>query len=242
LTDNLQKSRDRVFAEKIEKQFQFDDGVASVFDDMVERSVPFYHQNRDLIVQILKKTLKEGETVLDLGCSTASFLLQIEREIENLKLFGIDNSEPMLKEAQRKIGALNSKIELSHGDFQDLDFPKNRVSIMNYTLQFVRPLQRENLLRKIYDSLEVGGMLFLSEKVLFKNGKFQKDITDIYYQFKEKNGYSKYEIAQKREALENILIPYTLQENRELLQNSGFDEVETIFQWGNFATFLAVKN
>jgi tRNA (cmo5U34)-methyltransferase len=242
LTENLQQSRDKVFAEKIEKQFQFDDGVASVFDDMVERSVPFYHENRNLIVQILKKTLQSGDTVLDLGCSTASFLLQIEREIENLKLFGIDNSEPMLKEAERKIGALNSKIELFHGDFQNLDFPKSKVLILNYTLQFVRPLQRESLLKKIYNSLESGGMLFLSEKVLFKNPKFQKDITDIYYQFKEKNGYSKYEIAQKREALENILIPYTLDENRELLKKSGFDEVETIFQWGNFATFMAIKN
>jgi tRNA (cmo5U34)-methyltransferase len=239
--EKLLKSRDEVFSEKITKQFQFDEGVASVFDDMVERSVPFYHENRDLIVDILKRYLNKGDSILDLGCSTASFLLQIEREIEDLKLIGIDNSQPMLEEAQRKIGVLNSKIELVHGDFLQTEFPKSKVIIMNYTLQFIRPIQRENLLRKIFNALENGGILFLSEKILFKNPKFQKEIIDIYYKFKKSNGYSKYEIAQKREALENILIPYTLDENRELLFKSDFDEVETIFQWGNFATLMAIK-
>ncbi len=242
MKEKNQKSHDDIFLEEnIEKQFQFDDRVASVFDDMLERSVPFYRENIALIVSILSKYLESGDRALDLGCSTASLLLQIEKNIPNLELLGIDNSEPMLKQAQKKIEAFGSKIELHFGDMLEFQIPNSKAVILNYTLQFIRPPKREEVLKKIFDSLESGGVLILSEKVIFENPKLNRNLIDIYYSFKKENGYSQYEIAQKREALENILIPYSEKENRELLKKSGFESIETVFQWGNFQTFLAFK-
>jgi tRNA (cmo5U34)-methyltransferase len=241
LKEKSQKSRDTLFSEEIEKQFQFDEGVASVFDDMLERSVPFYRENIDLSIEIIYKFLEDGDAVVDLGCSTASFLLEVERKVEkSVNLIGIDNSQPMLEQAKRKISAYSSKIELLHGDILNIKLPKSKVVVLNYTLQFIRPIERERLLKNILESLESGGVLILSEKIFFQNPKLQKDITDIYYRFKRDNGYSQYEITQKREALENILVPYTKDENIKLLKSVGFSTVDTIFQWGNFATFIGV--
>ncbi|MEO1941420.1 MAG: carboxy-S-adenosyl-L-methionine synthase CmoA [Campylobacterales bacterium] len=233
--------RDSLFSIPIKRQFEFDERVASVFDDMIQRSVPFYWENLQLEIEILKRFLKPGDLVIDLGCSTGNFLLKLGKEIPALRLIGIDNSKPMLERARLKGEALGVEVEWVEGDFFDSQWEGATVVVANYTLQFVRPLKRGELVRQIYRWLTPGGLFFAAEKVIFPEGWFNRVSIDIYYQFKRKMGYSDYEISQKREALENVLIPYTLEENRELLRGAGFAPVETIFQWNNFATFLAFK-
>jgi len=239
----IQENIDEVFSKEIDKQFQFDEAVASVFDDMLDRSVPFYRENINLIVKVIDKFLENGDSLLDLGCSTASLLLQIEREVKNrdLSLFGIDNSKPMLEQANKKLEALNSNISLHFGDILNYKYAKYKVVIMNYTLQFIRPIERENLMEKIFESISDGGVLILTEKVISENSHFNKKLIDIYYDYKRTKGYSDYEISQKREALENVLVPYTEPENIRLLKGVGFTKVETIFKWGNFTTLIGFK-
>jgi tRNA (cmo5U34)-methyltransferase len=64
---------------------------------------------------------------------------------------------------------------------------------------------------------------------------------EFHHQFKEENGYSKLEISQKREALENVLIPWTVEQNSELIRSAGFSTVDLFFKWNNFAGFIALK-
>lgn len=239
----MKNSIDQLFSQEIEKQFQFDDSVASVFDDMIDRSVPFYKENMDLIVKVISKFVENGDRVLDLGSSTASLLLQIERELKDidLKLHGVDNSQPMIEQAKRKLKAFNSKISLQYGDILEIDLKPSKVVILNYTLQFIRPIERERLLQNIFNNLIEGGILILTEKIISEDSSFNKKLIDIYYDYKREKGYSDYEISQKREALENVLVPYREDENIRLLKSVGFQSVETIFKWANFVTFIAFK-
>ncbi len=234
--------KDRVFEKAIEKQFEFDDEVAAVFDDMLERSVPFYSEAMKLSQQVALNALKEGGVLYDLGCSTATLLLNIERALQSdATLVGIDNSKAMLSHASKKLAIYDSKIKLYEGDILEFAYEKARVMISNYTLQFIRPLQREKLIAHIADSLEDEGLFIFSEKVVSDDKKLDKEFIDIYYEFKKEQGYSTYEIMQKREALENVLIPYTAYENIEMCKSNGFKSCEMIFRWANFATFVARK-
>ena len=234
--------RDQFFNEPIVKQFEFDDKVAAVFDDMVSRSVPYYKEVQELIVSFALKHLKEGETVYDLGCSTASTLLALEQaSSKHLELFGIDNSKAMIEKAKSKLLAYGSKINLSVGDILETDFKKSHMVISNYTLQFIRPLKRSDLVQKIYDALAPNGVFIFSEKVILEDKIIDKEFIDLYYDYKSKQGYSQFEIAQKREALENVLVPYTYDENIEMLKEAGFEVVDTLFRWVNFTTFIAKK-
>jgi tRNA (cmo5U34)-methyltransferase len=234
--------KDRVFKKAIEKQFEFDDDVAAVFDDMLERSVPFYAEAMKLSQQVALNALKEGGVLYDLGCSTATLLLNIERSLHSdATLIGIDNSKAMLSHAAKKLAIYNSKIELCEGDILEFSYKKAQVMMSNYTLQFIRPLQREKLIAHIADALEDEGVFIFSEKVVSDDKKLNKELIDIYYEFKKEQGYSMYEIMQKREALENVLIPYTAQENIQMCQSNGFKSCEMIFRWANFATFVARK-
>jgi tRNA (cmo5U34)-methyltransferase len=233
--------KDKVFAKPIQKQFEFDEEVASVFDDMLNRSVPFYQENLKLQIEILKEFLKENDLVIDLGSSTGTFLIELAKK-KPLKLIGIDNSEAMINRAKQKAKAFGVKIDFLQEDFLDFSFPKSNSIVANYTIQFVRPLKREKLIKKIYSSLKRNGIFLMSEKLITENKKLNKIMIDIYYNYKKEKGYSEFEIAQKREALENVLIPYSMQENIEMLKNTGFKDIEVIFRWNNFATFIAFKN
>jgi len=112
---------------------------------------------------------------------------------------------------------------------------------MVLTLQFIRPLYRESLIRSIYEGLGDNGCVILVEKVLAEDSTFNRLFIQHYYEMKRRNGYSDLEIAQKREALENVLVPYRLEENRTLLRKQGFQQVDVFFKWYNFCGIVARK-
>jgi tRNA (cmo5U34)-methyltransferase len=233
---------DKIFEKSIKKQFEFDEDVASVFDDMLNRSIPFYKQMQELTIDFALNYLKEADTVYDLGCSTASTLIELGKQSNvDLNLVGIDNSSAMLSRASKKCKAFGIDIKLKNEDLLDTSYDNAKLVISNYTLQFIRPLQREKLIKKIYDSLEDDGIFIFSEKVISSNKVLNKQCIDTYYDFKKKQGYSEFEISQKREALENVLIPYTDDENKKMILDAGFSHCEVLFKWVNFATFIAIK-
>ncbi len=234
--------KDQIFNQPIKKQFEFDADVAAVFDDMLQRSVPFYTEAMKLTSHFARTYLKEDGRLYDLGCSTASQLLDIERDLEHkASLIGIDNAAAMLEQAAKKIDAFGSGIELIEGDILNHKYELADVMLSNYTLQFVRPPVRETLVKKIYKNLNEGGAFIFSEKVVTEDKVLNKALIDCYYDFKKEQGYSAYEIMQKREALENVLIPYTTEENIEMSKRCGFKECEVLFKWANFVTFIALK-
>ena len=228
--------------------FEFNEEVAEIFDDMLLRSVPFYREQQHMIKEIVKKFWISETMIYDLGCSTATTLVNICRELDkSARLIGYDNSFPMLEQARLKISdsGFSDRIEVRHADFNaplsGLLLENAGIVMMCWTLQFVRPLQRDNLIKWIYQRLVDGGVLIVTEKVLTNNSHMNRFFIDFYYEFKRRNGYSDHEILRKREALENVLIPYRIDENLEMFRRYGFDIVETFFQWYNFAGFLCVK-
>jgi tRNA (cmo5U34)-methyltransferase len=234
--------KDNIFEKPIKKQFEFDEDVASVFDDMLSRSVPHYNEMLNLTTSFALKYAKENSTIYDLGCSTATTLITIAKNADiSLNLIGIDTSIAMLDRAQHKAKAYGIDIEFIEDDIFNVDFKPSDVIISNYTLQFIRPLQREKLIQKIYDSLEKGSIFIFSEKVITDNKILNKQFIDEYYNFKKTQGYSEFEISQKREALENVLIPYSYEENKKMILDAGFVSFDCIFKWVNFATFIAIK-
>jgi tRNA (cmo5U34)-methyltransferase len=242
--------RDQVFLESTARasDFVFNTEVAEVFDDMITRSIPLYLKQQCMIREIGKKFWIPGTDVYDLGCSTATTLINLCREIDRqVRFVGYDNSIPMLERAKRKIkeSGFENRIEVRYGDLNgDLSkLPLENASVitMCFSLQFVRPLQRDSLVKKIYNGLVEDGVMVLTEKILTNSSHTNRFFIDFYYDFKRRNGYSENEILRKRESLENVLVPYRIDENLELFRRNGFQIVETFFQWYNFAGFLCVK-
>lgn len=238
--------KDELFKKPLSRltDFQFSEDVAGVFDDMLNRSIPFYDQVQNAIVDLVACHYQPGTKVYDVGCSTGLMMAKLLDGIPELaEVVGIDDSEAMINKTAERFAATAHKdrVSLRCEDLRTSVMDNASAVIMNYTLQFVRPLYREQVVGRIYDALQPGGVLILSEKVLEDSTNVSRLFIDMYYQFKRRQGYSTLEISQKREMLENVLIPYKVGEQRELLTKCGFAEVETFFKWFNFASFIAVK-
>ena len=227
------------------EDFTFNDNVAEIFDDMLNRSIPFYGPVIDGMAELTRLFARPGVTVYDLGCSTGTTLLELARRLpeKNLRFTGIDNAPAMIDKAKRKseMYSTGSSITFLQDDITGVDLPHAGVILCNYTLQFIRPMVRPQFIRRIYDSLPDNGLLFLSEKVINHDKKLNRTFINIYHSFKRQQGYSELEISAKREALENVLVPFSIEENMDLVTQAGFTSVEPFFQWFNFVSFIAIK-
>lgn len=240
-------SPDEIFREEIRQpaDFRFNQAVADVFDNMVNRSVPFYAEIQRMIAELAADHAKPGTRVYDLGCSTGTTMIGMNEMVDpGIAFIGVDDSADMLEKCRTRLkeAGFTRPFELINEDLNDTVSIRNAsVVVLCLTLQFVRPLFREKLLRSVFEGLGPGGVLILVEKILAEDSKMNRDFIKYYYNMKRRHHYNDMEIAQKREALENILIPYKLSENMMMLQETGFCHQEVFFKWYNFTGLIAVK-
>ena len=240
------ESNDKLYAvPRKTRDFSFDAETAMVFDDMLNRSVPFYEEVQRMVCELSRDFSIAGTNVYDIGCSTGTTLLSLDRLLEpSVQLIGIDNSAEMLGRIKEKMNQdkATREITLIESDLNEYrNFENASVVLSLLTLQFVRPLNREKLVRSIFNGLCDNGCLILVEKVTGSSTILNRLFIEHYYDFKRHTGYSELEISQKREALENVLIPYHQDENKAMLLDSGFTYVEEFFRWYNFSGIIALK-
>jgi len=241
--------QDRLFAEERVRNvdFTFGKDTAAVFDDMLDRSVPFYPEIQRMIGELASDFAVDGSSIYDLGCSTANTLIAVGsmlRPEADVRFVGLDSSDDMLRKAEQKLAATSFPwpYSLTRQDLNDgLQIENASVALMVLTLQFVRPLNREAVVASVHRGLTHNGCFLLVEKVLGEHSTFNRLFINHYYELKRRKGYSDLEIAQKREALENVLIPYRLEENKRLLRHVGFQHVDVFFKWYNFCGIIAIK-
>lgn len=244
---NKKTNQDAVFADpKMQvSDFEFNAAVVNVFDDMVVRSVPFYLEMQRMVAELSADFAQKGTRIYDLGCSTGTTMISLHQKVDkDIEFVGVDEADEMLKSCRSNLEKAipGRQVELVNADLnKGIKLEKPSVVILCLTLQFVRPLKRQKLIEDIYKQLPENGALIIVEKVLGEDSLFNRLFIKHYYEFKKRNNYSDTEIAKKREALENVLIPYRLKENEELLAECGFKHIDTFFKWYNFAGFVAVK-
>ena len=236
--------KDRVFAKSLSevKAFAFDENVARVFQDMISRSVPGYGLLLQLIGLYADIFVQQGSRVYDLGCSLGEATLMVAAQTSERKpeIIALDNSQPMIEKC--RAGATEAdNIEWRCEDIQYTEIKNASMVVLNLTLQFIEPDKRKALLQRIYQGLNPGGVLILSEKIVFQESAENARMIELYHAFKKTRGYSDLEISQKRSALENVLIPETDDLHRRRLSEIGFAEVYQCFRCFNFASYLAIK-
>ena len=236
--------RDNLFNANIDiADFRFDKEVVEVFDDMVRRSVPGYDSMIQMIGLIARMYGQDNTNYYDLGSSTGAISLAIALNNKHQKntIFSIDNSEEMVSKCKQNLESKIDNLQATCADINQIHIENASIVVLNLTLQFIDVKDRSNLIKKIYEGLNPGGVLIISEKIHFEDKETQDQITNLHIDFKKENGYSELEIANKRQAIENVLITDTKAIHIERLKDSGFKDTSCFFQCLNFVSFLSVK-
>ena len=240
--------KDTLFSEPTDAQpgsFEFNEPVVRVFSDMIERSVPGYRQLLELTPLIVRSAVTPNSRVYDLGCSLGAATLAARRAIQvpGVEMIGLDNSPEMVARCQHIIAQDNSTVpvEIQVADITEQHYQNASLCLMYFTLQFVSVDQRSGLLERIYEGLNPGGVLLLAEKLRFESADEQAWMDEHHLSFKRSQGYSDLEIAKKRQAIENVLIPQSAKEHEAALKQAGFGHIHRWFQCLNFSCFVAIK-
>ncbi len=248
----MNEHKDTIYSTAQDKvsPFRFDAKVAAVFSDMISRSVPSYQPILEMLPTITRRFRMPDHNYYDLGCSLGAGLHAMAEGLKptpgfsnlNASLIGIDNSSAMLKHAKAHSCPYdNLTMEFVEQSLLDTQINRAAMVLMNFTLQFIDVEQRQAVISNIYQGLSEGGALILSEKVSFADATTDQTMIDIHHQYKADQGYSRLEISQKRDAIENVLIPETLDTHTQRLKHAGFKVITPWLQNLQFLSILAVK-
>ena len=243
---NKDLPQDNIFASPLSDivDFVFDEKVVDVFPDMINRSVPGYSTIINIIGITALQYAKPNTRLYDLGCSLGAASLSMRHRLtqDGCEIISVDNAQAMIERLNKILKRDNSQtpVQTICDDIQNIEIENASVAVMNFTLQFIPLVEREQVMTKIFTGLNDGGCLILSEKLAFSEIENEIQI-NLHHAFKKSNGYSDLEIAQKRTALENVLLPETKETHIQRLKETGFSQVFPLFQCFNFASFIAIK-
>ncbi|MBL4607320.1 MAG: carboxy-S-adenosyl-L-methionine synthase CmoA [Pseudomonadales bacterium] len=239
--------KDNIFQQPLNKvsDFVFDQSVVRVFPDMIKRSVPGYATIIQMIGILTEQFAQADSTCYDLGCSlgAASLAMREHIHVPGCDIIAIDNSEPMVTDCRENLKKTPSQVEVDVRctNIEELDIQNASIVVLNFTLQFIAPEQRQNIIETIYKGMLPGGLLILSEKIAFEDPQQEKLNVHMHHTFKRSNGYSELEVSQKRSALDNVLSPEPLKIHQQRIISAGFSSCDVWFQCFNFASMLVLK-
>lgn len=224
--------------------WSFSGDTPKMFDKHISRSVPGYEEGQSLIASysdfFVNLTPKK---IYDLGCSTGLLLSKIESRHPNkeLQYFGIDIVPKMIEIAKNRKYINPDSFTFECEDILSTNFKEASIITSYYTLQFILPSVRQELVNKIYDSLTWGGAFFVFEKTRGPDGRFQDMNTHVYNEYKLKQGYKPEEIFAKSRSLAGVLEPFSDKGNYEMFERAGFKDIEYIYTNISFKGWMCVK-
>lgn len=220
----------------------FGGDVAKTFDDHIQKSVPGYLEGHELVSKLAPFFLgRAGSRFIELGCSTGALTQKVRQYTDrtDIEFTGIDIEDPMVQFAIANNSFDNCEFEL--GDALTYDYLGSDMVASYYTIQFINPAIRQQVINKVYESLNWGGAFVMFEKVRGPDARFQDMMTTLYNEYKLDQGYSEQEIIGKTLSLKGILEPFSSNANLEMLKRSGFTDINIIFKRLSFEGFLAIK-
>ena len=229
--------------------FRFNENVARVFPDMLQRSIPGYAASIDAIGALAARYVRPGTNCYDLGCSLGAATLAMRQGIAEpcCRVVAVDSAPAMIERCKEiiaeddRLSGPETQVDVIEGDIRHIDFTNASMIVLNYTLQFIDPGERDELVARIYEGLNEGGLLVLSEKVVDESTHMEELLVELHHEHKRRNRYSSLEVARKRAALENVLVPETVAAHRERLQRAGFSRSAVWLRYFNFVSIIAIR-
>lgn len=240
-------SRDEIYAsdDGPDGPFEFSASVAEVFPDMLRRSIPGYAASIQAIRSLTREYATAGSVLYDLGCSlgAASRAMAQGVSVGDCRIVAVDNAPAMVRKCRALFDAdpVATPLEVICGDVRDTTVENASVVVMNYTLQFLPPEDRDSVIGSIAAGLNPGGVFVLSEKVIHPDPTIEAALQSLHLDFKRRHAYSEMEIARKRAALENVLVPDTVDTHEARLTAAGFRSVGVWLRYFNFVSMIAIR-
>ncbi len=221
--------------------WKFNGSMVEHFEEHIKKSVPLYEEGHNLIVKLSDYFVKDDSICYELGSSAGTLINKLAQHhrFRGAKFIGMEIEPDMVKKANELYHAPN--LSFVCDDMNIANFEKADLIVSYYTIQFIHPKLRQQLIDKIYESLNWGGAFIFYEKVRANDARFQDIITNLYMEYKLEQGYDANEIISKAQSLKGVLEPFSTEGNIDMLKRAGFVDILSVQKYMNFEGFLVIK-
>ena len=235
----MQQLGDKIEAKNA--NWKFNGEMVEQFETHVEKSVPLYREGHDLVANLSDYFVKEDSICYELGSSTGTLTHKLAKRhaFRDAKFMGVEIEEDMVSKAKELYKSSN--LSFICDDMTTMKMKKADLIVSHYTIQFIHPKLRQQLIDKIYETLNWGGAFIFYEKVRANDARFQDIMTNLYMEYKLEQGYSAQEIISKTKSLKGVLEPFSTEGNIDMLKRAGFVDIISVQKYMNFEGFLLIK-
>jgi tRNA (cmo5U34)-methyltransferase len=235
----MEQSGDKIEAKNA--NWKFNGSMVEHFEEHVKKSVPLYLEGHQLITKLSDYFVKDDSICYELGSSagTLTHKLAQHHAFRGAKFIGIEIEEDMVEKAKELYSAPN--LSFICDDMNTVELQKADLIVSYYTIQFIHPKLRQQLIDKIYNTLNWGGAFIMYEKVRANDARFQDIISNLYMEYKLDQGYTPKEIIAKAKSLKGVLEPFSTEGNIDMLKRAGFVDILSVQKYMNFEGFLVIK-
>jgi len=209
------------------------------YDGLIPRLIPRYHEQHDLILQLIPFETNANIKVLDLGAGTGILSALILPAFPQAKVLAFDMAENMLKICQTNLSAFQERLTLQQGNFAEDDFGNGYdLVVSSLAIHHLDGARKQTLFKKLFQSMNSGGILLIRDIVTGGTPRLTEQYEQLWRQYMKDSGEDDKIWFQKY--LEED-IPSSMEEQTKWLAESGFADVGCHWRYLNFAIFGGVK-
>jgi tRNA (cmo5U34)-methyltransferase len=212
------------------------------FDNHINQSIRHYSDLWNDVLSMSQYFVEDYTNVVDIGCSTGKLLKAMIAQntfAPMASYIGVE-IEPdfydVLDEDERNI----SNLHYEKTDIRSFRFNNCSLVTSIFTLQFMPQRDRQDVIDCIYNGLQKGGAFIFAEKTVAESPRIHEIRTFTYYDFKRES-FTTDDIMDKERTLRHMMKPNTRSELIDMVNNAGFDQVDSFWQNHAFTGFIAIK-
>jgi ubiquinone/menaquinone biosynthesis C-methylase UbiE len=213
-------------ADNIENEFN---AFSSNYTNDMINSVPHYLDLIDAFVKDLPKSF-DPDRILDLGCGNGNVSAKVMNMYPKSHLVLLDASQDMLDLCERQFR--NFTIELVKSYFQDYSFQMESYDMINagFSIHHCSAEEKKDLFKKIYGSLQKGGVFGYSDLMVDKKRPYHKILLKEWHAFVRNNYEDDSHWEWLMEHYDEFDHPNDHEEQIGWLNRSGFKDIQYIFR------------
>jgi len=214
--------------------------IAASYDSLVLRAVPRYEEMVDELVRCLPET---ATSVLELGCGTGRLTALLLTHYSSAQITAVDAAPEMIDVAGEQVSrgsSAASRVEFVVSTFEEFSAPNGAYDLVTSNLSLHHIVEKAPFYSKLRKMIALGGLFVLGDELKAEAPRIDALNRGAWMEFSRQPGHLTEEELSEILRHDAEFDHYeTLGEQVRMLEAAGFDPVDCVWRWRNYAAFVA---
>lgn len=214
--------------------------IASKYDSMVLLAVPRYEE---MLAELVRCLPEKASSVLELGCGTGRLTALLAAKYPDAGITAVDAAPEMIVAARERVSHGNEaagRVEFAVSTFEEFGAPDGSYDVVVSNLSLHHIVEKAPYYARLRKMLAPDGFLALGDELTAETPRIDALNRGDWEAFARQPGHlTEDELAEVLRHDAEFDHYETLREQIRMLSAAGFEPVDCVWRWRNYAVFLA---